>query len=242
MSVQKVIGIQACREALKVRSDQEIKKILLKPDWLKNSALKDLARQAQNKSLKPEIISLKKLNRIGESHQGVCVELSRKLHFNMRSLGQNSLILILDQVQDPKNFGAIIRTAWLMAVDCIFISSKKSVGLTPAVAKTACGGVEHIPIEIKDNLQSCLRELKSRQFWIYGLDSQSEESVWREKLEGRVAFLLGGESSGLKKGLKKACDKLLSIPQTQKSASYNVSVATALVLGEYFRQNGFERR
>ena len=82
-------------------------------------------------------------------------------------------------------------------------------------------------------------KLTENHFLLYALDSHSKNPLWGEKFEGRVAFVLGGEHSGLRKGLKKLCDKILSVPQRQKSASYNVSVTAGIVLGEYFRQRGF---
>lgn len=239
MSLRKVIGIHSCREALKARSSKELKKIYFKPDWKKSASLTDLAKLAEAKKLKPEILSLKKMNQIGEFHQGVCVFVFHKWKFDISSAGKESIVLVLDQIQDPKNFGAIIRTAWLMGVDCIYVPSRRSVGLSPSVIKSASGGVEYIPIEFRDNLIQCVKELKKHKFWLYALDSLSKKSIWSEKFEGRTAFLLGGESSGLRKSLKKEGDCILSIAQKQKSASYNVSVAVALVLGECVRQRSF---
>lgn len=236
MSFRKVIGIHSCREALKARSPKELKKIYFKREWNKNHALVKLAELAKVKKLKPEIISLKKMNQIGESHQGVCVLVSGQPHFSISSVGKNSVVLILDRVQDPRNFGAIIRTAWLMGVDCIFSTSIRSSVLSSFVMKAASGGVEYVPIEWRNNLLQCIEELRKNQFSIYALDSGSKRLIWREKLEGRTAFVLGGEQLGLKKGLKKLCDRVLSVPQKQESASYNVSVTTGIVLGEYLRQ------
>ncbi len=236
MPFRKVIGAHSCREALKTRRPEEIKKIFLKPDWQKSSVLKSLALMAQDKGLKVELMSVKKLQQIAEAHQGVCVLLSHYMHFNIDSVGKNSVVLLLNGLQDSKNFGAIVRTAWLMGVECIFASKKHSLSLSPAMAKTASGGLEHVPVEWRHNLRECAEELKKHQFWIYGLDPQAKRSIYEEKFEGRVAFVLGGESSGLKRGMKKACDTLLSIPQKHSSANYNVSVSASLALGELFRQ------
>jgi len=200
----------------------------------------ELARLAEVKNLEPEILSLKKMNKIGKFHQGVCVVVSHQLNFNLSSAGKDAVILVLDRVQDPKNFGAIIRTAWLTDVACIFVSSRQSAALSLFVVKSASGGVEHVPIEFRDNLHQCLEELKKHYFWIYALDSCSKKSIWMEKFEGRTAFLFGGEFSGLRKGLKKNCDDILSIPQKERSANYNVSVAAGIVLGERLRQKGFD--
>ncbi len=234
--MRKVVGIHSVREALKVRSTEEIKKVYFKPDWEKSSTLVNLFKLAQQKSLNPETLSLKKLNQIYDHHQGVCVYVEDNLSFSKKNLGEKSVVLILDGLEDPKNFGAIIRTSWLMGVDGIFISSRRSVSLTPSVIKTASGGVEHVPIEIGDDLYSYVEFLKKSGFWIYALDHSAEDSIWQENLDVRTAFILGSEESGIRKSLLKASDKKLSIPQKTKEASYNVSVVTALVLGEYCRQ------
>lgn len=236
MLLQNIIGLHSCREALKARPSKDLKKLYFKPEWHKSLSLLELARIAEQKKIKPEVISLKKLNRIGDSHQGVCVVANHCLKFDISSIGPNAVVLILDRIQDPRNLGAIIRTAWLMGVKCIFSSCRKSAVLSPSVIKVASGGVEYVPIEIKDKLRQCMEELKKNQFWVYALDSQSQNRVWETKLEGRIAFLMGGESFGVRPGLKKFCDEDLSIPQTQKDSSYNVSVATGIVLGEYSRQ------
>ncbi len=235
--MRKVVGIHSAREALKVRLRDEIKQVYFKPDWEKSSALVSLFKLAQQKSLKPEILSLKKLNHIHDYHQGVCVYVEDNLSFSKEKLGKKSTVLILDGLEDPKNLGAIIRTSWLMGVDGIFISSSRSVSLTSSVIKAASGGVEHIPIEIKDNLYSSVEFLKESGFWVYALDPSAKETIWQEDFEARTAFVLGGEESGIRKSLLKISDKSLYVPQKTKEASYNVSVVTGLVLGEYYRQH-----
>lgn len=238
ITLRQVIGINSCREALNVRPPQELKKIYFKEGWQNHSALVKLADLAKSKKLKPEVLSLKKMNKIGgNSHQGVCVLVSALPAFDIETLGKNALVLVLDRVQDPRNFGAIIRTAWLMDVNCIFSSIRHSAMLSPFVMKAASGGVEHVPIEWHNNLSGGLMTLlRENQFSVYALDTHSRHCVFEEEFKGRVAFLLGGESKGLKQSLKKNCDKILSIPQTEEAASYNVSVTAGIVLGEYCRQ------
>ena len=241
MSIRQVIGIHSCKEALKVRTAKELRKIYVKKEWEQSATLRELVDLARLKGLKPETVSLKKLNRLTEHkeerQEGVCIELDHSFDWSEFVFSEDSTVLVLDRIQDPKNFGAIIRTAWLMGVDCIFISSKNSVGLTLSVVKTASGGVEHVPIFIKNNLRQCLEDLKTQAFWIYALDSHSHKTIWQENLKGRKALVLGGEAQGIRKNLKNICDELLFIPQKNKSASYNVSVATAIVLSETVRQS-----
>lgn len=230
-----VVGIHSCREALKVRKREEIQKVFLKPDWKNNSALTELALLSEKKGLRPEELSLKKLNRLAENHQGVCLHVKGGPKWNLENQNVPSLVLILDGVEDPKNLGAIIRTAWLFGVGGIFISRRRSGILTPSVMKAASGGAEHVPLSFENPI-NIVKFLKERHFWVYGLDSSSGESLWRETFGERVAFVLGGEHAGLRSGLQKGCDKKLFIPQAVKEASYNVSVAAGIVLSEYCRQ------
>ena len=157
--------------------------------------------------------------------------------FREKNLSSQSIVLILDGIEDPKNFGAIIRTAWLMGVQGVFVPSRRSVSLTPSVMKSANGGVEHVPVVFCQNLGSSIKRLKELGFWIYGLDHLATDSIWSEDFNEPTAFVLGGEGHGIRKPIAKACDKHLSIPQHYAHAMYNVSVATALVLGEYARQS-----
>ena len=188
MSVYKIIGIHSCEEALKARSPKELKKIYFRPEWEKNPLLVRLAKQAKLKKLKPEVIALKKLNQIGTAHQGVSVFTQRDLKFRLKPEQKNSVVLILDGLQDPRNFGAIIRTAWLVGVDCIFVPTRRTASLSPSTAKAACGGLEYVPIEERNNLSQCLEELKKQNFWIYALDTVAKNSIWEQQFEGRVAF------------------------------------------------------
>ncbi|MGI9549215.1 MAG: TrmH family RNA methyltransferase [Bdellovibrionales bacterium] len=234
--MRKVVGIHSAREALKARSKKEIKRFYLKPAWEKNIDLVRLSKLAEEKHIQPEILSLKKMNQIHEYHQGVCVEVEDHLVFSEKDLKEKSVVLILDGLEDPKNFGAIIRTSWLMGVDGIFISSNRSVSLTPSVIKVASGGVEYVPIEIRQDLYSCVEYLKKADFWVYALDSFGKESFWQEKFPNRTAFILGSEESGVRKSLLKVSDKKISIPQKTQEASYNVSVVAGMALSEYSRQ------
>ena len=241
MSFRKVIGLHSCREALKQRSPQELKQLYLKTDWEYNPAFRDIANLAKSKNLKPKVISEKQMNRLldfqKETHQGILLEVDHQFpELDLEDLPQNSTLLLLDRIQDPRNLGAILRSAWLMSVSCVFLSSQKSVGLTPSVIKSASGAVEHVPIFIKNQLKSVIKELKKYSFWIYALSPSGKKTLWEEKLEGRKAFVLGGEHSGLRASLQKECDELLSIPQKDSSASYNVSVATGIALYESQKQ------
>lgn len=231
-----VVGIHASREVLKVRHSKEIKKVFLKPDWKKSPALQSLALLSKKKGVIPSSLSLKKLNTKAENHQGVCIYVEGgPPEWNWSNIKEQATLLFLLHVENPGNLGAIIRTAWLMGCNAVFISRRRSSPLSPSVMKAASGGAEHIPISF-ENPKDILRKMKENGFWTYGLTMESKESLWTENFSDRVAFVLGGEQSGIGSSLKKNCDKLLSIPQVQSDASYNLSVAAGIALSECHRQ------
>ena len=243
MSVRQVIGLHSCREALQQRSPQELKQLYLKEGWELKPALKKLHQLAQAKQLQVQVVTERQMNRLlnfkQEIHQGLLLEVEHRfseIDFEAFSKKESATVLILDRIQDPRNLGAILRTAWLMSVSCVFLSSQKSVGLTPSVIKSASGAVEHVPIFIKNQLKPVMEALKKQSFWIYAMVPGAKKSLWEENLEGKKAFVFGGEQSGLRVSLEKECDVFLSIPQKEERASYNVSVATGMTLYESRRQ------
>lgn len=236
MIVRKVVGLHSAKEALKVCSSADIDKVYIRLDWKKSSSLREIFSLAQSKNKNPQLVSEKALSKIYDHHQGVCVFVKSQPVFDFKNIKKESVVLVLDSLQDPKNLGAIIRSSWLMGVDGIFLPSRRSVSLTSSVMKAASGGAEHVPVEFYDPLTSCVDRFKKLGFWVYSLDAQSNENIQKEEYAERSLFILGSEESGVRSSLKKAADKTLCISQKSKEASYNVSVATALVLSEYFKQ------
>ena len=230
-----VAGIHACREALKVRDRAEIQKVLLK-EGNSSAALKNLAGLCREKAVPLQTVSARRLSRWAENHQGAAVFVSGGPEWSFRRLKESACVLVLSHAEDPRNLGAVMRSAWLTGCDGLFVSRNRSLSaLSPAAHKAASGAAEHIPVSF-ENTQNTIRALKREGFWIYGLSAAAEDSLWEEKFEGRTAFVLGGEGRGLSAGALKLCDRRLSIPQTVKEASYNVSAAAALALGERRRQ------
>lgn len=240
-------GIHACRAVLEARSPKELKEIWLQAGWQKSAALKELAELAQKKGLSPKTQSHGRLSRLAKNHQGAAVFADGGPEMKISSFPPRAAALILDGLEDPKNLGAIIRTAWLMGAAGIFASRRRSAGLTPSAMKAASGGAEYLPVEFA-SISRSINLLRQNGFTICGLDQKAPNSLYEESFQGRTAFALGGERSGLKPLVKAKCDRLLAIPQnpqgntqgnTQgpaKTASYNVSVSAGLALSEFFRQ------
>ena len=146
------------------------------------------------------------------------------------------LILVLDQIVDPQNLGAIARTAHCAGIDGIVMPKKRSAPPSPAASKASAGALEHMPVTVVTNLANALKRIKSLGLWIVGADHRSTTSVFESDLTGPLAIVIGGEEKGIRPLVKKQCDFTLSIPQTGPIGSLNASVASAVIMYEAFRQ------
>jgi 23S rRNA (guanosine2251-2'-O)-methyltransferase len=172
-------------------------------------------------------------------HQGVIAEADVFPYVAVGDLlsGDSPLLLVLDSLQDPQNFGTLLRTAVAVGVDGVVIPEHRAVGVTPAVSNASAGAVEHLRIARVTNLARALRGLKERGLWIYGLAVGAAQPHWAVDLRGPVALVVGSEGSGLGRLVAATCDVLLHIPMLPGSIeSLNASVAGSLVLYEAFRQ------
>ncbi len=154
----------------------------------------------------------------------------------VRSNDANHLLLLLDNIMDPHNLGALIRTALCVGVDGIIIPKDRSVPPTPAVSKASAGALEHIRLARVTNMVNTIKALKEKGLWIAGMEKTSDKSIFFSDLTGPVAIVIGGEEKGMRPLVKKHCDFLMSIPQTGQVNSLNASVAGAVVMYEAFRQ------
>ncbi len=145
-------------------------------------------------------------------------------------------ILVLDQVLDAHNLGAIIRTAVCAGVDGVIIPKDRSAKPSPAVSRISAGGLEHVLLSVVTNLVNTLKELKKKGVWISGLDAAAKQALYSGDFNMPLAFVIGGEESGIRPLVKKQCDFLFSIPQTGYIDSLNASVAAGVVMYEVVRQ------
>lgn len=230
-----VIGIHAVTEALKV---SEVESIWLRQGFKDSQVLKKIETMARQKKIVVTEKAMGQLNQLAESHQGVAAFVTSQPEFDwsMTDATSTCCLVGLDQVEDPHNLGAVLRTSWLLGVAGVFVPENRSSSLSPAASKVAQGGSEHVPL-IHDSLPANLSEARERGFWIYGLSHESSKSIYSLSLPPKVFWVLGSESSGIRKTVASVCDELVHIPQTQADASFNVSVAAAMALGETFRQH-----
>lgn len=147
-----------------------------------------------------------------------------------------SLILILDQITDSRNFGAIIRSAVALGVDKIIIQDLKSPPITPEVYNTSAGNVELIDIISVTNLSQTMQVLQKQGYWIYGYDLDGKDTIYTTEFSPKSVFVLGSEQLGMRDLVKKSCDFLLNIPMHNGVDSLNVSVSAGIAMYEFTRQ------
>ncbi|WP_159543056.1 23S rRNA (guanosine(2251)-2'-O)-methyltransferase RlmB [Streptococcus halichoeri] len=176
----------------------------------------------------------------GAVHQGFVLRVSAFAYAELKHLlakaekEPNPLILILDGITDPHNLGSILRTADATQVCGLIIPKHRAVGVTPVVAKTSTGAVEHVPIVRVTNLSQTIELLKAQGFWIFGTDMQGTPAhQWQTA--GKLALIIGNEGKGLSHNLKKQVDEMITIPMQGHVQSLNASVAAAILMYEVFR-------
>jgi len=149
---------------------------------------------------------------------------------------EHPLLACLDQVTDPRNLGAVCRSAEGAGATGVVVPAHGSATITPAVARASAGAIEHLPVAVVPNLARYLAEVKSGDLWIYAAAGDGEASMWETDLSGGLAFVFGAEGKGLRPLVRRTCDAAVSIPLAGHVESLNVSVAAAVLLYEAARQ------
>ena len=223
-SQRRVVGIHACEEALRVN-----------PQWVqelwvmegKERELASLLELSSKQKLQPISKGKKAFKDLPEGSQGVAVVLGDRPRWqDSWAQKEESLVVFLDGITDPHNLGAILRTAWLLGVDGLFIPQKHRVDLTPVVCKVASGGAEHIPVEAC-HFGSQISWFKEQGYWVYGLREKGE-GLAQQNLRGKKLMVIGSEGRGLRRSTEGFCDHFVSLPQVESGSSFNASVAFAL--------------
>jgi 23S rRNA (guanosine2251-2'-O)-methyltransferase len=177
----------------------------------------------------------------GENHQGV-VLLAKPLHLRTlnewlaRDIAKDAFIVILDCVEDPHNFGAIVRSAAACGAAAILFARDRSAPISPTTMKSAAGAMEHIDLIQVPNIARAAKELKKHEFWIAALMPEAPQVLWEANLRGRIALVVGNEGKGIRPLVEKQCDLTVRIPLTGAITSLNASVSTAIALAECVRQ------
>ena len=178
-----------------------------------------------------------------DDHQGVVARVAAADYHELddllavpQSRGEPPFLLVLDRVQDPRNFGAILRTAEVFGIHGVIVPKHHQVGLTDVAARTAMGAVEHIPVARETNLVSALEKLKKSGIWVYGATAAGGIAPARADLTGPLCLVFGGEGEGVRPLVARTCDGLLTIPMVGQVGSLNVGAAVAVLCYEAARQ------
>lgn len=184
----------------------------------------------------------RKLDAMAANHQGVIAVAACKEYATVEELfaaaaakGEPPFFIVCDELEDPHNLGAILRTAEAAGAHGVIVPRRRSVGLTDTVYKASAGAVEYVPVARVTNITDTLRELKERGVWVYGLDMDGE--AWcAADLTGAMALVVGSEGRGISRLVRENCDFMLSLPMAGQINSLNASVACGVVLYEAARQ------
>lgn len=226
-----IFGVNPVKEA--IISGTSIKEIFL--------GSKDLIPSSMLKGIKVKIIDPQKLKKLyGDNTQNV-VALIAPFEYTaiedlLRGCAERSTLVILDHITDPHNLGAIIRSCDASGVDGIIIPDKRSAQINATVFKTSAGAVNHIRIAKVSNLINAINLVKEKGFWVYGAEADGDSDLFETKVDGRVVVVMGSEGKGLSRLVRDNLDFVLNIPMAGNVNSLNVSVATAVILFEFFRK------
>jgi len=244
-----ITGKNPVLEALK--AGRPINKIML-AQGLNQASMKEISRLAKERNIPYQLVERKKLDSLAEknTHQGIIAQTGVKEYVEWEDIienalqkGEDPLLLVLDNLEDPRNLGAILRTTDAVGAHGLIIPKHRSVPLTVGVARSSAGAIEHVPVARVTNLATTLERLKEKGCWIVGTDPQAEQNYFEADLKGPLAVVLGSEGKGIGRLVKEKCDFLVSIPMLGHVNSLNVSVAGALLLYEITRQRGrFEKK
>jgi 23S rRNA (guanosine2251-2'-O)-methyltransferase len=173
-------------------------------------------------------------------HQGVVAEVDPYPYGDPAAMlrREGSLLVALDQVQDPRNLGAVCRSAEFAGAAGVVIPERRSATVTAVACKASAGAVEHLEVARVRNLADWLAEAKQAGFWIWGADAEAEQAPWDADLTGSTAIVLGGAGKGLRPRVASSCDGLIALPQQGQVESLNVSAAATALLFEALRQRG----
>jgi 23S rRNA (guanosine2251-2'-O)-methyltransferase len=241
-----VYGVNPVLESLRAHAER-VERLLITEGQLAAKAAAEIFSRARDAGIRVERVPRERLAVLADGgvHQGVVAELRGFDYADVEDLleaaeasGRPPLLVVLDGIQDPHNFGAIVRSAHALGAHGVVIAKDRAVPVTGVVAKASAGAVEHCPIARVVNLSRTLEELKEAGVWIAAADPHSNEPLWSARLDGPLALVVGAEGAGVRQGVLEHCDFRLRIPMLGQVGSLNASVSAAILLYEAARQRG----
>jgi len=240
--MQLICGINPVLEALNGRTRHFDRLLVVK--GLRNRRVSETMARAGQMGIPLRFEARETLDRMagGLPHQGVIAVVSAKPVIALDTLlGQTrdpALLVVLDGVEDPRNLGAILRTAEAAGADGVVLPERHSAGLSDTVARASAGALEHVRVARVGNVAQAIEEMKARGIWVVGFDAEGTERWETVDYRGPLALVLGGEGKGIRRLVRERCDHLVSIPLFGHVASLNVSVVAGVALYEVIRQRG----
>lgn len=237
----KLEGRNPVMEAIK--ADRPINKIMVSRG-VRHGSIKNIISLARQKGIPLYEVDSQKLDSVSESfnHQGVIAYIAPYSYYELEDIlhqakqkSEHPLIICLDEIQDPYNFGSILRTADAVGAHGVITLKRRAVQVTPVVAKASAGAVEHVPVARVTNLAGTLDILKKEGMWVVGAD-MSGETLFNLDLRGPLALVIGNEGKGLSRLVREKCDFVASLPMRGKIDSLNAAVAASVMLYEITRQ------
>lgn len=238
---EQIEGRNAVLEAF--RSGKCVDKLFIL-DGCQDGPVRTVAREARKKDTIINYVSKERLDQLSETraHQGVIAQVAAYEYSTVEDIlakaeekGEPPFLILLDNVEDPHNLGAIIRTANLAGAHGVIIPKRRAVGLTSTVAKTSAGAINYTPVAKVTNLVRTMEELKEKGIWFVCAD-MGGESMYRMNLTGPIGLVIGNEGEGVSRLVKEACDFTASIPMKGDIDSLNASVAAGVLAYEIVRQ------
>jgi 23S rRNA (guanosine2251-2'-O)-methyltransferase len=238
-----IFGINPVIEALK--SGRPIQRLLIAEQRKADRGISEIIRLARSARIEVRMMTSDALNREAAHavHQGVIALAAAREYATLDEIlhipsqrGQMPLYLILDGVEDPRNLGAILRTAEAAGVHGVIIPERRAAGLTDTVAKAAAGALEYVPVVKVVNIVNTIDELKKKGIWVAAAEPDGNMQYWDADFVRPTALVLGGEDKGVRRLVGEHCDYTLSLPLRGKISSLNVSVAAGVLLYEVLRQ------
>jgi 23S rRNA (guanosine2251-2'-O)-methyltransferase len=241
-SGQLLFGRNAVLEAL--RAGRAIRRVMV-AESAHGEAIDRLADAARARGVQIDAVDRQRLDEIGRgvNHQGVVARVApfryatvEEIVEAMHRSASPPLVLVLDTLQDPQNFGSLLRTAAAVGAHGAIIPEHRAVEVTPAVARVSAGATEHLPIARVGNLVRALAILKEAGLWVVGLDARAETPHVEADLSGPLAIVVGGEDRGLRPLVRRSCDFLVRLPMPGPVESLNAAVAGSIILYEVLRR------
>ncbi len=240
----KLEGRNSILEAL--RANRTINKLFVTKGEREGS-IRQIVAMAREKGIIVTEVEKSALDSMSGSraHQGVIAFVAVKEYVEVDGIlqlaqekGQPPFIIILDEITDPHNFGAILRTANAVGAHGVIIPKRRAIGLTSAVSKASAGAVEYVPVSRVTNIAQTIEYLKKNNIWVVGTDATGEKAFYESDLKGPLALVVGSEGEGMGKLIREKCDFVVNIPMQGEISSLNASVAAAIVMYEILKQRG----